>query len=138
MTNKIRKCPNDKEFYEREYIELGKSLAQIGNELGFGKTTIWTRVNKFKLNTNNIGERNGMWKGDKVGIKQLHGWIKERKKKPKFCEKCKINKPFDLANISGKYLRDIKDYEWLCRSCHMKSDGRINNLKQFKNGKQNK
>ncbi len=67
------------------------------------------------------------WKGDKVGYWGLHLWVKKHKKKPKLCEECNIKKPFDVANISGKYLRDIDDYEWLCRKCHQISDGRLNN-----------
>ena len=35
------------------------------------------------------------------------------------------NPPYDLANISQEYRRDVDDFEWLCRSCHMKKDGRI-------------
>jgi ribosomal protein L37AE/L43A len=75
--------------------------------------------------------RNPMWKGDNVGYGSLHEWIRKRKIKPNFCEYCKIRKAYDLANISQTYKRDINDYIWLCRSCHMKSDNRINNLKQF-------
>lgn len=80
----------------------------------------------------NSNKKNGMWKGDKVSYKTLHQWIRRHKTKTKLCEKCKIKKPYDLANISGKYKRDIKDFKWLCRSCHMLSDGRMNNLKQYR------
>jgi len=78
-----------------------------------------------------MGINNPMWKGDKVGYGKLHVWIKSRKPKPQFCIRCN-NPPYDLANISGQYRRDVNDYEWLCRRCHMLSDGRMNNLKQFK------
>ncbi len=78
------------------------------------------------------GERNGQWKGKKVGYHSLHEWIKNHKPKPEFCEECKKVKPYDLANISGEYKRDLNDYEWLCRKCHMKKDGRMQNLKQYK------
>lgn len=80
----------------------------------------------------NLKENNGMWKGDKVGYKSLHQWVKKNKSKPKKCEECKRYSPYDLANISGKYKRDLKDWKWLCRRCHMFKDGRINNLKQFR------
>jgi hypothetical protein len=85
----------------------------------------------------NCGNNNGAWKGDKVGYKSLHQWVKNNKPKPKLCEDCNKEKPFDLANISGKYKRDIKDFKWVCRKCHMHQDNRIKNLKQFrsKNGK---
>lgn len=47
------------------------------------------------------------------------------KPKPDLCEECKEIPPVDVANISGKYKRDINDFKWVCRRCHMKSDGRI-------------
>jgi hypothetical protein len=79
------------------------------------------------------GKFNPQWKGDNVKYDALHAWIRRHKIKPTVCEICKIKKPYDLANISGKYKRDINDFQWLCRSCHMKSDGRLNNL-----GKENR
>jgi hypothetical protein len=75
-------------------------------------------------------ENNPMWKGDKVGYGSLHDWIRDHKPKPLLCEECHLREPYDLANISGKYLRDINDFKWLCRKCHMLSDGRLKNLKQ--------
>lgn len=75
----------------------------------------------------NQGEKNPQWKGDKVKYGALHEWIRNRKSKPEFCEKCKKVTPYDLANKSGKYLRDINDYDWFCRKCHMESDGRMFN-----------
>jgi len=76
-----------------------------------------------------MGAKNPQWKGDDVGYLALHNWIRRRKEKPVFCEKCNRRKPYDLANISGKYKRDVNDFEWLCRKCHMEDDGRIDNLK---------
>ena len=76
-------------------------------------------------------EQNPIWKGDNVGVPALHEWVRRNKPKPEFCEVCNIAHPYDLANISGEYKRDINDFKWLCRSCHMKEDGRIKQLKQF-------
>lgn len=74
-------------------------------------------------------EKHYLWKGDAVGYAALHTWIKRRKKRPSCCEICGIEKPrLDLANISGKYLRDLADWEYLCRRCHMKKDGRLENM----------
>lgn len=72
-----------------------------------------------------------MWRGNNAKKSALHLWVKDKVKKPKYCNMCKIKTPYDLANISGKYLRDLGDWQWLCRRCHMISDGRMNNLKQF-------
>ena len=69
------------------------------------------------------------WKGDNVHIETLHQWIRKNKPKPELCECCQIKPPYDCANISGKYLRDINDYEWLCRRCHMLKDGRLEALR---------
>ena len=74
---------------------------------------------------------NPMWRGDNVGMTALHGWVSSRKPKPEFCEECGVNPPFDLATVGDNYTRNLGDWEWLCRSCHMKKDGRINNLKQY-------
>lgn len=78
------------------------------------------------------GVNNSQWRGDDVKYNPLHQWIKNHKPKPDVCDECKIKTPYDLANISGKYKRDINDFEWLCRSCHMKKDNRILNLYQGK------
>jgi len=75
-------------------------------------------------------ENNSQWKGDEVGYSAIHSFIKRHLPKPNRCKKCNKIKSLDLTNISGKYLRDLIDWEWLCRSCHMISDGRINNLAQ--------
>jgi len=77
---------------------------------------------KIAISKKNNGEGNGNWKGDKVGHRSIHGWVRRRKKKPEFCEFCGKNRPYDLANISNEYKRDLNDYKYLCRSCHRKYD----------------
>lgn len=69
------------------------------------------------------------WKGDDVHIETLHQWIRKNKPKPELCECCGASPPYDLANISQNYIRDISDYEWLCRRCHMVKDGRLEALR---------
>jgi len=80
-----------------------------------------------------LGKNNSQWKGDDVSYVPLHSWVNRHKPKPKFCELCRKKPPYDLANISGKYKRDIDDFEWLCRSCHMKKDGRLLQLHKHGN-----
>lgn len=75
-----------------------------------------------------LGDKNPNWKGDKVKYHGVHNWINRNYKKPKLCQNCKKNPAYDLANISQKYKRDIKDWEWLCRRCHMIKDGRLDRL----------
>lgn len=84
---------------------------------------------KKKIAISRLAEKNPMWKGEDVGYDGVHHWVKYRLHKPDFCEKCKERPAIDLANKSGKYKRDLNDWEWLCRKCHMEDDGRINNLR---------
>lgn len=109
-----------KELYKKGLLKHPRGM--------LGKKNPCNKETRDKIGLANNGSKNGMWKGDNVGYISLHEWIKKHKPKPEFCEKCKINKPYDLANISGKYKRDVNDFRWLCRKCHMKEDGRLKNL----------
>lgn len=73
----------------------------------------------------NVSENNGQWKGDAVGYEALHAWVKRRYFHSDKCDNC--GKPCipDLANKSGEYKRDLTDWNYLCRKCHMESDGRL-------------
>jgi len=74
------------------------------------------------------GSHHRLWKGDKVGYGSLHDWLRRNFLIPKNCQRCHKESKLDCANISGEYKRDITDFEWICRSCHAKSDGRIKNI----------
>lgn len=87
-----------------------------------------TKIVRKKMSVSKLGIKNPMWKGDEVLYASLHEWIKNHKVKTQFCESCHKNKSYDLANISGEYRRDINDFEWLCRKCHMKKDGRLEKM----------
>jgi uncharacterized protein YlaI len=78
---------------------------------------------EFKKGDKRIaGEANTNWKGDDVGYHGVHSWIRRHKPMPSKCEICNDAVPMDAANISGKYLRDFDDWEWLCRKCHFATD----------------
>jgi len=79
------------------------------------------------------GDKSHMWKGDNVGYPGVHKWIREHLPKPDLCDICHEKKKLDAANISGKYLRDFTDWHYICRKCHFISDGRMSNLKQYRN-----
>jgi len=135
----IKQCPSNREFFEEQYIKLGKSIRKIEREFGYSDTTIWLRLKEFGLNrsiSESVSkEKNSQWKGDEVGYCALHEWIRNHKPKPKLCEKCKKNKSYDLANISGEYKRDINDFRWLCRSCHNKEHNKFKNFHKKNNPK---
>ena len=72
-----------------------------------------------------MGEKHPLWAGDNVSIGQLHQWVRRHKPKVELCENCNLVPPIDLANISQHYRRDLNDFKWLCRKCHMLEDGRL-------------
>jgi len=95
-----------------------------------GANSPLTLSHKEKLRQTKLADKNPMWKGDKVGYIALHEWVRSRKPKPPLCEICGTYPPIDLANISGEYKRDLRDWQWLCRRCHMISDGRLDELRE--------
>lgn len=124
-------------LYE-EYINKKRSSAQIAQDFHTNSTTILAWLKRYKIKARTVseaankGSKNGMWKGDKVGYNALHDWVKYHKPKSMFCEKCgKIIEKLDCANISGEYKRDISDWRWLCRKCHMEEDGRLSRINEF-------
>lgn len=109
-------------------------LAQLGNKshrygIHLSKTAI------EKIRQNKLKEKNPNWKGDTVSYIPLHRWVRRHLLKPELCEICKVSPPFDLANITGNYNRDFINWQYMCRRCHMLSDGRMLNLRQFKSDK---
>ena len=85
------------------------------------------------------GERNGSWKGNDVGIVALHYYVRKRLPKPELCMICETIPPHDLANITGIYNRELKNWAWFCHKCHMIYDNilernllRFNRLKHEK------
>lgn len=89
--------------------------------------TKFTEEHKRKIGLSKMKELNPNWVGDKIKYNGLHTWVKSRLKKTKLCECCKKVPPYDLAN-KGIYNRDLENWEWLCRKCHMVKDGRMVNI----------
>ncbi len=88
------------------------------------------KPNTNKRSLSKIGSKNPAWKGDSVKYGSLHDWVRSKKKKPSRCQDCSKKKKVELANISGKYKRDLSDWEYICRKCHMDKDGRSEQLRQ--------
>ncbi len=72
-----------------------------------------------------------MWKGDDVSYNGLHRWLRKNFGHPKKCQHCGMNGKYNYsikgrkrwnvewANKSGNYLREISDWLFLCRKCHI-------------------
>ncbi|MFA6201527.1 MAG: hypothetical protein WC679_14100 [Bacteroidales bacterium] len=99
-----------------------------GKKIIRGKKNVTSgQINSCGCSHGNLGKNNGMWKGSLVSYRSLHEWVSKKLLKPKRCTCCHKSKPYDLAN-KGNYNRDLKNWEWLCRKCHMKKDGRYKKL----------
>jgi hypothetical protein len=92
------------------------------------KHTLDTKIkNSDSHKGKRMGEENNKWKGDNVGYTALHDWVRGKLGKANKCENklcLGVSKTYDWANISGEYKRDLKDWQQLCRSCHLKMDWR--------------
>lgn len=106
-----------------------KQLRFVNGHNGRGKHYHWTFQSRHGIEN----ENNSQWKGDNAKYAGLHRWVTNHKKKFNICECCQKVKKVELANISGLYKRDIRDYKWLCRSCHRKRDKSFLNFKKTKN-----
>lgn len=64
------------------------------------------------------------YKGQEAGYHAIHKWVQKKLGQPDYCEHCKRTdqKRYHWSNISGKYLRDISDWQRLCVKCHSKYD----------------
>lgn len=84
-------------------------------------------INKIGVNKGYFQKKHKTWNwlGDKVKYRGLHKWVRDHINKSKICEDCGSIKNVDLANITGIYQRDFSNWKYLCRKCHMKSDGRL-------------
>jgi hypothetical protein len=116
---KGKHCSPKTEFKKGHKISLKtRKKMSLSSKKKIPKGTHISSKTEFKEN-----EKNPNWKGDKVGKTALHDWIRKHKPEQEWCEECHRNKiKVELANLSGKYRRDIKDYKWLCRGCHQKLD----------------
>lgn len=83
------------------------------------------KIRQLTILTTPRGEKNYLWKGDKVGYGALHSWVRNQMGKADHCDDCGLHKIpkgmktyFEWSNISGKYKRDIKDFKQRCKKCH--------------------
>lgn len=69
------------------------------------------------------GEKSANWKGDDARYDAVHKWASKNKSKPEFCEMCgKSGRKLQLSNKTGKLIRDINNFQYVCIFCHRKYD----------------
>lgn len=79
-----------------------------------------------------LGELNPMWKGDFITCKSGRARAIRMYTFLGNCQECEKRPAFDRHHKDGNTANnDTANVLFLCRACHMKLDGRINNLNQF-------
>jgi hypothetical protein len=65
------------------------------------------------------GENHYKW-NENVGYYGIHVWVKKVLGTPDKCDICEEikSKRFMWHNLSGKYLRDVSDWQRVCAICH--------------------
>lgn len=84
-----------------------------------------------------LGEQHHKWKGDDAGITAIHLWIRKQllKTLPLKCTECGSVENVEVASTTNhNYTRDVKDYTFLCRPCHIKKDGSQESRRLLRNG----
>ena len=87
-----------------------------------------TRYCSFKCRTVK-GEKNPMWKGDKIQRDSIHNWVARQWGSPKKCEICgtETAKKFEWSNKYHSYRRNREDWQRVCKKCHLAYDIKHNN-----------
>jgi hypothetical protein len=78
-----------------------------------------------------LGAKNPMFGKlkESISLSALHDYIRKRLPKASACGHCgDSSKPLDMANKSHEYKRELTDWIWLCRKCHVNYDGHVKNL----------
>lgn len=52
----------------------------------------------------------------------IHKWVRQWAVDPGCCEQCESTEDLQWSNKSGDYLRDLSDWQRLCRRCHFRYD----------------
>ena len=132
---KLKRLPKKiKKFY---CINCNKNISRVSTRCiicsnKYRKGFKHTEAIKKHQSIIKLGNKNPMWKGDKVGYSKLHEWIRRHKPKSNFCEICGEEKKLEAANLSGKYKRDLSDYAWYCIKCHRRRDAEVRKIKGIK------
>jgi hypothetical protein len=130
-------------YWTKEELTLLKSLVDKGTpyqdvaeQFHMSKSAVHAKALRMGgryVGKVNHGERNGHWNKN-VGYGGIHKWVRRNRPAPNHCEICGVKRErLDCANISGEYKRDLEDWIYLCRRCHMKTDDRIKNWNVSRN-----
>lgn len=132
MTRGISKEGTNNGWFTKGHISWnkGKEITSNTGRTHFKKGHIpWTFGKKLPqyMIDNMKGDKSSSWKGNSVSDRGLHKWCRKEFGVPfgttYRCNKCKKEtKKIDLANKTGIYNRERKNWFFLCRLCHVRYD----------------
>lgn len=123
---KISLARKDRKHSEETKMKIG--FAQKGEKHHhYGKHYSKESLKKMSesLKGKYVGENSFNWKGDDVGYKGLHIHVRKLYPPPEKCQMCMKVPPYDLANVTGIYNREFKNWRYYCRKCHIITDNRF-------------
>lgn len=118
----------------KKLYESGLNTVEIATLTNVSNSSVYYHLKRMRVEIRKNGghesEGHYRWKGQDATVNSIHRWVKKRLPKPGRCQECKLSPPKDLANISptynpDTYNRELHNWEWLCRRCHMVKDGRL-------------
>ena len=119
----------EKDWIYLQYITNKNSIYKIADMCNTSTPTILTWLEKFGIKRRNSSdylsnEQNHNWRGDEASSRSKRRWLYKRYPTPSKCQNCGELKDIDLSfnHKLGDHTRNIKDYEWLCRKCHVLRD----------------
>lgn len=108
------------------YFRTKETLAKITSQLGRKRSEETKEKMRISFKGRNKGSKSPKWKGQEVGYRGMHYWVRRWKGIPQKCEKCGATnlekKRISWANIDHKYRRVLDDYIALCPKCHGEYD----------------
>lgn len=125
-----------------ELYRSGLTQAEVGKAMGVSQKVIWSAMKRLgvparrQIKRDQRGEKNHAWKGGQAGYSALHLRVSEQRGRPSKCEVCGTTDPskmYEWASLTKNYA-DIHDYKRMCRSCHHRFDGTINNIRHMRKG----
>ena len=120
-------------LYARGYTQV-----EVARTLHTTQKIVWNLMRRHNIKARTAakrdqqGNQNHMWKGSEASYKAKHQRVATARGRPMKCSVCQTDDParsYDWANVNGDY-DDIEGYVRMCRSCHWKHDGTINNLRK--------
>ena len=56
---------------------------------------------------------------------RMHKWARRNVPRPDICPVCGEKPVRDIHNLSKEYKKNVKDWMWLCKSCHLRNEIRV-------------